>query len=114
MPSVFVVNFSREFEINVIAESKEEAQKAAAKISDWDLDHDYNPPKWDRHAYVPTYPVSEDSADHGVLEGEIVAIEDYREAMKEREDQEPGEETYPPDTRTLPLPHPAFHVPVRK
>jgi hypothetical protein len=78
---VFLVTFRREFSVSVQAEDRAEVEAAAKSacddnLRDWDPRVDWWPTVFD--AYNPTSRVLK--ADHGVVDGEIVNIEDYRKA----------------------------------
>jgi len=70
--SVFSVTFSREFTIQVEANSQEEVE-AAAQEALFEIDREWNPPEYD--FFVRD---GRGKPDHGIVEGEIVHIDDAR------------------------------------
>lgn len=85
MPRIYTVTLTREFEVTLLAESREEAQDALAKCREEDFD-DWSDAPWDVQTDDPVkawkashkVPSKFKEPDMAVLDGRVVAIEDYQ------------------------------------
>ena len=99
------VEFEKQIEVVVEAESLAEAQKAADEIGDWELDNDWDG-EWVRHVYSAGTR-HQKSFDMGVIDGEFLDQADYAAKLAERaakEAEKAAKAPYVCDPNQLSLP----------